>query len=154
MRRVRLGFGAVALSAALGVLSASAAPARAAEEGKGAPQHVDYAAVPLPIVQDGRLVNYVFVVLRLTPQPGADPTKLKEREPYVVDRLVRVGHKQPFVRPGDLTHVDERRLLALVAAEAPRLIGPRLVAKVEIASETPQHRTGLPRPAPARAIVP
>ena len=140
---------ALAVAAALCV----AAPARAAAELKSGEEHVDYAGVPIPIVVNGRLVNYVFVVLRLVPQPGADPTRIKEREPFVRDYLVRLAHKQPFVVPQDLTRVDSRRLLSAVAAQAPRLIGPRLVRSVGIASATPQRRSGLPSFVPP-AIVP
>ena len=115
---------------------------------------VDYAALPIPIILGGRLVNYVFVVLRLTASPGVDPTLLKEREPYVRDRLLRVAHSQPFTRPDDLTRVDARRITGLVSAEADRLLGPRLLGRVEVASETPQRRTGLPTSPTSRSIIP
>lgn len=139
----------LALALALGT------PAWAAGEG-GAPttQKVEFGSLPLPMIIDGRLVNYVFVVLRLTMRPGADATRVKQREPYVRDSLLRVAHAQPFVVAGDATRIDERRLVALVSAEADRLIGRGLVAKVEVASRTPQHRTGLGSPPPPRTIIP
>lgn len=132
------------------------APAHAAEDkGKAeAEQHIDLAGVPFPIIVAGRLTNYVFVVLRLTPQPGADATKIRAREPYLRDYLLRLGHKQPFVILADPTRVDDRRLLAAAAAEMPRLVGPRLVRTVAIASQTPQRRSGLSTLQPIRAIVP
>lgn len=138
------------------VFGAILGPLAAAEEkGKGeAEQHVDLAGVPFPIVVNGRLTNYVFVVLRLTPQPGVDSTKIKAREPFLRDYLVRLGHKQPFVRPDDATRVDEGRLLAAAAAAMPRLIGPKLVRTVGIASQTPQRRSGLSTLPPIRPIVP
>ncbi len=140
---------------ALALMAMSPPAHAAAEKGKGeAEQHVDLAGVPFPIVVDGRLTNYVFVVLRLTPQPGADATKIKAREPFLRDYLVRLGHKQPFVRPGDATRVDEARLLAAAAEAMPRLIGPKLVRTVGIASQTPQRRSGLSTLPPIRPIVP
>ena len=146
----------VAIAVVLGLLSAAEpGPAQAAKEVKGeAEQHVDLAGVPFPIVVNGRLTNYVFVVLRLTPQPGADMTRIKAREAYLRDYLVRAGHKQPFVRAGDMTRVDDARLLAVAAAAMPGMIGPRLVKRVAIASQAPQRRSGLSTLPPVRSVVP
>lgn len=151
-RKRRIGMAAILALA----VSAQSRPASATEEkGKGgAEQHVDLAGVPFPIVVNGRLTNYVFVVLRLTPQPGSDATKIKAREPFLRDYLVRLGHKQPFVVAGDMTRIDDRRLLSAAAAEMPRLIGPKLVRTVGIASQTPQRRSGLSTLPPIQPILP
>lgn len=142
---------------ALAVLASGliTSPALASAEGKGGGDPlVEYAGVPMPIIVGGRLVNYVFIVLKLTPLPGADPTRIKEREPFVRDFLVRLAHKQPLNAPGDATRVDERRISSIVQAEAPRLIGPRLVRSVGIARQTPQRRSGLSVLPSPRPIVP
>ena len=51
----------------------------------------------MPIVVDGQLVNYVFVYVRLNLTSGANATRLREKEPFFRDALVRAGHRTPFV---------------------------------------------------------
>lgn len=147
--------GAAASLALVAAILVAPTGARAGEGSKSeGPPHVDYAPIALPVILDGRLVNYVFIALRLTARPGGDANLLKAREPYVRDRLVRIGHAQAFVRPGDATHVDERRLIALVQAEADRLVGPHLLTRVEVLNQTPRRRTGLSAPPRPRTIIP
>ena len=45
----------------------------------------------MPIVVDGQLVNYVFVYVRINLKSGADVTKMREKEPFFRDALVRDG---------------------------------------------------------------
>jgi hypothetical protein len=141
-------------SAAL-ILAALAPPAFAGE-GKGSappPEHyVDVSTVALPVVWRGQVVNYVFTNVRLNLQPRADATKLKEREPYLRDALVRAGHRAPFVRPWDFTHVDDRALAAAMRPEAERILGAGQVVSVVVVQQTPKQTSGLPkRPAPGEA---
>lgn len=123
-----------------------------AEEGKKpeGPPTVDLSPVGLPIVWEGRLINYVFVTLHLTVSPKADAAKLREKEPYYRDALVRAAHRTPFVKPWDFIHVDRAALTAVMMRESARIAGPGVITGVQIVDETPQKRTGLPqRPSPA-----
>jgi len=137
--------------AVLGLLALAAPAAHASEakkegaETKSA-QYVDITPVALPIVVDGRLVNYVFVQVRLNLAPGADATKLREKEPYLRDALVRVAHRTPFTSKTDYMHVDEPTLKSAVSREVTPLIGARNVASVQIMMQQPKQRVGLPRP--------
>jgi hypothetical protein len=107
--------------------------------------------VALPIVVNGRLVNYIFVTLRLGLSPNADATKLRAMEPYFRDALVRAGHRTPFVRPDDYAVLDEVRLKASVLREAAALAGPGMVVSAQVVREQAQHLAGLPIPtAPPR----
>ena len=139
----RLAIAAVCFAAAL------AAPAYAGE-GKGStppPEHyVDVSTVALPVVWRGQVVNYVFTNVRVNLQPRADATKLKEREPYLRDALVRAGHRSPFVRPWDFTHVDDRALAAALRPEAERILGAGQVVSVVVVQQTPKQTSGLPKP--------
>ena len=126
--------------------------ARAAEEKKELPHSVDLAPVGLPIVWDGRLVNYVFVTVKLPLAPRVDAAKARAREPFFRDALVRAAHRTPFVKPWDFTHVDRAALTRAMMGEAARLEGPGAVLGVEIVTEEPQRRSGLPqRPPPPKA---
>lgn len=133
------------------VALAFAAPAAHASEGakKGpdpSSQYVDITPVAVPIIAEGRLVNYVFVQVRLNLTPSADANKLREKEPFLRDALVRASHRTPFTGKVDYMHVDEAALKAAVSRDAAPLIGARNVKSVEILSQQPKQRVGLPRP--------
>ena len=131
-------------------LALLAAPALAEAPKKPAgPPSIDLSPVGLPIVWDGKLINYVFVTLHLVVSPRTDAVKLREKEPYFRDALVRTAHRTPFVRPWDFTHVDRGALTTAMLRESARIAGPGAIASVQILDETPQRTSGLPqRPKP------
>ena len=126
-----------------------AVPAYAAEEKPKLPEgnYVDVSPVALPIVADGVLINFVFVQLRLNLTPRADISKLREKEPYFRDALVRMAYRTPFVRPDTYTKIDERALTSRMMAEAVRIAGPGMILNAQIQGEPQSKRvSGLPRP--------
>ena len=129
-------------------LVALAGAARAAEAG----QYVDLAPVALPVVVDGRLVNYVFIDVRINLTGSADLAKLRDKEPYFRDALVRAGHRTPFTRYDNYTRLDEAKLKAALFAAATVIGGPGSIASIEVLpGGGPMHRNGLPAPKlPAR----
>lgn len=133
---------------ALSIAIAAAGPSRASEEAaKAAPNPtVLMSPVALPIVVDGRLVNYIFVTIRLGLSTTADPPKMRLKEPYFRDALVRLGHRTPFVRPDTYTALDEPKLKAALIREANAIAGPGSVLSVQILKAQPQHYDGLPKP--------
>jgi len=137
------------------VLAAEKAPKDPKEATGG--QYINISPVAVPIVLNGQLINYIFVTVRLNLVGNVDALKMREREPYYRDALVRAAHRHPFVKPGDYSHVNEPMLKAAMMAESARLAGPRVITSVEILSAQPQRVTGLPRaeapPAP-RAPIP
>jgi hypothetical protein len=122
--------------------------AHAAEKPKAAVgQYVELQPVAMPIVVDGRLVNYVFVYVRINLQGGADVTKIRDKEPFFRDALVRDAHRTPFIVPGDWQKIDEPKLIAAMTRDAVGIVGPGVVASVTITSQTPQKHVMPPRPA-------
>jgi len=109
-------------------------------------QYVDLAPVALPIVVDGRLINYIFVYVRINLTGRADAPKLRDKEPYFRDALVRMAHRTPFTRFDDYTSADEGRLKAAMLAASNVIAGPGAVKSIQILSATPRRRTGLPTP--------
>lgn len=108
-------------------------------------QYVDLSPVALPIVAGGQVVNYVFVYVRVNLSPSADLMKLRSKEPFFRDALVRAGHRTPFTDPKDYFHVDETRLKATLLRDAVAIAG-RDVVSISIESQTPKRRTGVPKP--------
>ena len=139
--------------AAAAILLAIAGQALASEPAKPKSsdgQYVDLAPVALPIVVEGQLINYVFVSARLQLSPSADAAKLRAKELFFRDALVRAGHKTPFTNPNDYTVVDVSRLQAVLLRDATAIAGGTGVKAVVVLSQTPKRRLGLPKPPPVR----
>jgi hypothetical protein len=101
-------------------------------------QNIMVSPVALPIVFEGRLVNYVFVTVRLDLAPLSNTVKLRDKEPYVRDALVRAAHRDPFTLKRDLTKVDEVKLKAFLMRESTVLMGPGVVRGVVIVNQAPK----------------
>jgi hypothetical protein len=135
-------------SLALGLLIAVAPvqPVLAAEGKPAAPQTIALEAVALPIIVDGQLLNYVFCSIRLDLYPNADGAKVRAKEQYFRDDLVRTGHRTPFVRKDDYTRVDEARVRAEVLRVAPSLVGAGVIRSAVITRQSSQKLMTLPPP--------
>jgi hypothetical protein len=136
----------VILAAPLVLLAGSV---RAEEKPKTVGQYVDLQPVAMPIVVQGQLVNYVFVYVRVNLTAGADVIKLRTKEPFFRDALVREGHRTPFVVPSDWQKIDEARLSAALLRDAVTIAGPGAVASVVVTSQAPQRQVMTPRRGPA-----
>ena len=112
---------------------------------KAVGQYVDLQPVAMPIVADGRLVNYVFVYVRINLTGGADVIRLRTKEPFFRDALVREGHRTPFVVPGDWQRIDPAKLTAALWRDAVAIAGPGAVSSVVVTSQAPQRRVMPPR---------
>jgi hypothetical protein len=124
-----------------------ATPALAAEEKPQLGQYVDLATVALPVVWQGRLINYVFVSVRLNLRANVDAFAQRAKEPYFRDALVRAAHRHPFTRSDDFTHLDTNALAAAMMAESARLAGPGVVTGVVVTNQTPQRQANMvPKP--------
>ncbi len=107
-------------------------------------QAVTLSPVALPIVVDGRIANYIFVTVKIWLTPSADAFALRDKEPYFRDALVRAAHRTPFVLRTDYNKVDEGRLDATLFGAAQAIAGPGKILRVQVISQTPQHRLQAP----------
>ncbi|HQT54125.1 MAG: hypothetical protein Q7U11_25570 [Phenylobacterium sp.] len=140
-RRALIALAPLALIAAPARASAPKKPAAAATDG----QYVDLAPVALPIVVRGLLVNYVFASVRIQLSAMANTSKLRTKEPYFRDALVRAAHRSPFFTLAtDYTKIDEAKLKAVLLREAIAIGGAKEVKGVAVLSQSPKKRTGLP----------
>lgn len=137
-----------ALLAAASAILFAAGAAAAADKGpppKDVGQYVDLLPVALPIVADGRLVNYVFVYVRINLTSAALPNKLREKEPHFRDALVRAGHRTPFTLATDYNRIDTTKLAAVMVRESAAIAGPGQVRSVVVTSQQPRRRVAGPR---------
>ena len=101
------------------------------------------AGLGLPVIEGGRLRNYVFVALRLELGAGKTVEQMKPKEAFFRDAVVRAAHKTPFTVPGDWTRLDERALSASLVAASAAISGRGSVRRVEVVSQSPRRRTGM-----------
>lgn len=139
-----------ALIALLPLLAAGPALAsgkpKEGEEQKEVGQYVDLSSVAIPIVVSGQLVNYVFVSIRLNLTAQASSSKLRAKEPYFRDALVKAAHRTPFTKADNYLVVDDAKLKAAMMREAAAIAGPGNVREIVIVSQTPKRRLGVPKP--------
>jgi hypothetical protein len=108
-------------------------------------QYVDLQPVGLPIIVGGQLVNYVFVYVRVNLAPDTDTARLRQKEPFFRDALVRMAHRTPFTNPADYNRVDENRVAGALMREASAIAGPGVIRSIVVTSQTPQHRIATPK---------
>jgi len=141
MRRRELVSVAVMTAAsavAAGAASAGAPPKKSETVG----QYVDLSPLAIPSMEGRRLKNYIFVAIRVHLTARADPQKLRDKEPWFRDAIVRAAHRQAYNLPGDFDRLDEPRFKAMAAVEAGKVAGAGMVARIQFTSPPqPQRRT-------------
>ena len=109
------------LAAALApAASAFAPPAPSPESGSGTPTEAEVArslelgGLVFPVFDEKlKLKNYLFVSARMLAGPGKDVWKLRERQHFIRDAILRVSHSTSFHAKGNFKKLDEK----LAAAE-------------------------------------
>ncbi|CAN5497182.1 hypothetical protein BH10PSE4_BH10PSE4_34960 [soil metagenome] len=133
------------MTASLALLAtpAFARSAKKEEKGKEGEAKVDpiitLQSMALPVIVDGRLVNYVFLHMSITLKTGVPVTVFEGREPMLRDAMVREAHNKPFTRSDSYVALDEARLKASVLRETSSLIGPGKIATVTVLKQIPRH---------------
>ena len=144
------------LSLAVGLMASGPAFARSEKKKEGEEQALDpsykLGSMTIPIIVNGRIVNYVFVALTLKLSSGGDVGGFKAQEPALRDAIMRAAYRTPFVRPDTWQEVDGPRLKAFVLSQCAVLFGKGKVASVEIAKQTPRQHVMPPNAAALRAI--
>jgi hypothetical protein len=85
-------------------------------------------------------------MVRINLSPTADATKLRTKEPYFRDALVRAAHRTPFTDPKSYVQLDEARLKAALLKDVAAIGGARNIVSITVTSQTPKQRSNLPRP--------
>lgn len=149
-RRLFLGLAASAAMAA----PAFANSAKKKEEGDEQALDPTYklGSMTIPIIVNGRVVNYVFVALTLRLASGADVEGFKAQEPALRDAIMRAAYRTPFVRADTWQEVDGPRLKAFVLGQCAVLFGKGKVASVDIVKQIPRQHVMPPNAAALKAI--
>lgn len=141
MRRREI-LSAALMTAASTVAAGSAGASAPAKKSETVGQYVDLSPLAIPSMEGRRLRNYIFVAVRVKLTARADPQKLRDKEPYFRDAIVRAAHRTAFNLPTDFDRLDEARFKTMATAEATRVAGAGLVAGVQFnGPPQPQRRT-------------
>jgi len=109
-----------------------------------APAALSIAGLGLPVIEGGRLRNYVFVSLRLELGAGKTVEQMRPKEAFFRDAIVRAAHKTPFTVAGDWTRLDDRALSAALISASTAIAGRGSVRRVEVVAQNPRRRSGMP----------
>jgi len=126
------------------------------KEGDAAPPEpkIKLQPIAIPIIVDGKLLNYIFVNLSLTLASAVPVTTMEGKEPFLRDAVVKAAHRTPFTAVDTYNEVDAEKLKLAVLREAASLVGKGKVASVEITKQLARrqipHPSG-PRRSPAPA---
>ncbi|WP_066686904.1 hypothetical protein [Caulobacter sp. CCH9-E1] len=144
------------LSLAAVAVTSGPAFARSEKKKEGGEQALDptykLGSMTIPIIANGRIVNYVFVALTLRLTSGAEVESFKAQEPALRDAIMRASYRTPFVRQDTWQEVDGPRLQVFVLSQCATLFGKGKVAAVEIAKQVPRQHVMPPNAAALRAI--
>ena len=141
-----LSFTLAVLALALPAAAGEKAAEKKDEKGglKPVAQYVDLAPVALPVIVNGRLANYVFAKVRIELTNSANLIKLRTREPYFRDALVRAAHRTPFTDPRDYNAIDAPSLQATLKRDVIALSSVQDIKAVTVLSQTPRNHLAAP----------
>jgi thiamine-monophosphate kinase len=121
------------LALAISVAPAALAAKPKAEEAVAIAPSMDQALIVVPVVREGRLVNYLFVSMRLE-LAGGDVFKHQEKAHFVREALLFASHKAPLHDLQDSKKLNEAVAKAEFLAAARGVLGEKSVAGVKITS--------------------
>lgn len=129
----------------------AAGPALAAEEkpAAGASEadlRIDLSGIGLPVLREGRVVNFVFIRARIQLNPGLTKADIEAREPFIREGLLRSAYRSPLNLPNDFMTIDPKHFEAVLLREAKATLGPKFVKSVMLRDQKAQKLVYAPRP--------
>jgi len=131
------------LGLGLHVLAPAVAQAKAEKPAEGpteADLRLDLSGLGLPVLKDGRVMNYVFVRVRINFNPGIARLDIEAGEPLVRDVMVKAAYRSPLNSGTDLMALDPKKLEAQTLGAARAVYGATRVRSVEVRDQKPQKR--------------
>jgi hypothetical protein len=104
------------------------------QSGEDASRSMDAPYLAVPVVRDGKLVNYLFVSLRIQISPRVDLWRTREKAQFLRDALVRASHATALADPNDINKLNEELALQVYRAAAVQSLGQDAVAGISIIS--------------------
>jgi hypothetical protein len=95
------------------------------------PNEVRTAPIVLPITQSERLIGYAFVTPRFCLSRGVNRFQFDGRMHFVIDQMVRAGHRTPLTLDDERQLVDGPTGAALLSA-AVQIMGENRVERLDL----------------------
>ena len=132
------------LGALTGALSFAVTASAHANEGGGENKEasnpsIQLASVGVPVTVDGKLVNYLFLSVRINLTLKANESKFRDMEPYFRDALIHTSSKISFAQPGKDYLLDEPRFKQVMTAEWSKITGPGMIKSIDILAQSPKR---------------
>ena len=130
------------LGAAAACLCLSAMPALASEGAaakKAGNASVQLGAVAIPVSVDGKLINYIFLNIRINLTMTADEAGVRDKEPYFRDALVRTASRISFAQTGKDYLLDEPRFKQVMTVEWTKITGPGVIKSIDVLTQSPKR---------------
>ncbi|MFM1960090.1 MAG: hypothetical protein RL588_1607 [Pseudomonadota bacterium] len=105
---------------------------------------IDLSGIGLPIMKDGRVVNFVFIRARIQLNPGLTKADIDAREPFIREGLVRSAYRTPLNSGAEYMAVDPKKFEAALMREAKAALGANKVKSVELRDQKAQKRIYVP----------
>ena len=112
----------------------AAAKEKGGQPGEDASRSMDAPYLAVPVVRDGRLVNYLFVSLRIQISPHVDLWRTREKAQFLRDALVRASHANQLSDPNDPNKLNETLALQVYRAAAVQSLGAQAVSGLSVVS--------------------
>lgn len=106
----------------------------------GADLRITLSGLGLPIVREGRLVNYVFIRAQIQAKPGLTKEQVMTQEPVIRAGVLRAAFRAPLNPPGDFASLDRAQVEAVLMQEAQIALGAGKVQSVALLDQKPRNR--------------
>lgn len=137
MRKIFILLASLFLVAGLVPISSAFAAEGKAKAEADSNRTIDIQSVPAPVFKDGKLLNYIFLSVKLEMAKGQNVLGDRERVHFVRDAMVRNLHKTSIGKAGKFDEIDEAVALQIVRASAAQIFGDKAVSAVTITSAEP-----------------
>ncbi|MBI1250154.1 MAG: hypothetical protein GC189_01625 [Alphaproteobacteria bacterium] len=114
-----------------GLSAASAQPSASEAETQ---RSMDAMHIAVPVVQNGRLVSYIFASVRVDIAGGVDLWRTREKAHFLRDALIQAAHQAPLTDPANMDALNRPAAIAAFRRAAEQTLGPRAVRGVSIIS--------------------
>lgn len=104
------------------------------DEAAASGRSMDAPYLAVPVVRDGRLMNYLFVSVRFEIAPSVDLWRTREQAQFLRDALVRAAHANQLASATNPNQLDEARAIQVFRTAAVQVLGERAVGRVSIVS--------------------
>lgn len=135
MSRLKSSFVAIVLGSSLIVPQTTLGPAFAAESSSdetASNKAVDLSGLVVPVELDGKLVNYLFVSIKVVISSKYNQWDVREQAHVYRDKILRVMHKDTVGVEGRPMELDEEKFRRLIKEVFDETLGVESVDKIEI----------------------